>query len=77
MGWSENQFCSGSDPKDYVAFIDSDEHLHPDLLSFLDQEMVESLLMPWRLTASMNNGFFDAPQKRFFVFPQFLSLIHI
>ena len=62
MGWSENQFCSGPDPEDYVAIIDADEYLHPDLLSFLDQEKVKSLLIPWRLTASMNNGLFEAPQ---------------
>ena len=35
--------------EDYVAVIDADEYLHPDLLSFLEQEKVESLLMPWRL----------------------------
>ena len=56
--------------EDYVAVIDTDEYLHPDLFSFLDQEKVESLLMPWRLTASMDDRFFEAPQKRFFVFPQ-------
>ena len=62
MGWSENQFCLGPDTEDYVAVIDAGEYLHPDLLSFLDQEKVKSLLMPWRLTASMNNGLFEAPQ---------------
>lgn len=61
--------------EDYVAVIDADEYLHPDLFSFLDQEKVESLLMPWRLTASMNDGFFEAPQKRFFVFPQIKSIV--
>ena len=47
--------------EDYVAVIDADEYLHPDLFSFLDQEKVESLLMPWRLTASMDDRFFEAP----------------
>ena len=61
--------------EDYVAVIDADEYLHPDLFSFLDQEKVESLLMPWRLTASMDDGFFEAPQKRFFVFPQVKSIV--
>ena len=32
--------------EDYVAVIDSDEYLHPDLLSFLEEEKVESLLKP-------------------------------
>ena len=75
MGWSENQFCSGSDPEDYVAVIDADEHLHSDLLSFLGQEKVELLLMPWRLTASIHNGFFESPQKKFFVFTQVKSIV--
>ena len=61
--------------EDYVAVIDADEYLHPDLFSFLDQEKVESLLMPWRLTASLDDGFFEAPQKRFFVFPQVKSIV--
>ena len=61
--------------EDYVAVIDADEYLHPDLFSFLDQEKVESLLMPWRLTASMDDGFFEARQKRFFVFPQVKSIV--
>ena len=61
--------------EDYVAVIDADEYLHPDLFSFLDQEKVESLLMPWRLTASMDDSFFEAQQKRFFVFPQVKSIV--
>ena len=61
--------------EDYVAVIDADEYLHPDLFSFLDQEKVESLLMPWRLTASMDDEFFEARQKRFFVFPQVKSIV--
>ncbi|WP_038557360.1 glycosyltransferase family 2 protein [Synechococcus sp. KORDI-52] len=61
--------------EDYVAVIDADEYLHPDLFSFLDEENIESLLMPWRLTASMNDDFFEAPQKRFFVFPQVKSIV--
>ena len=53
--------------EDYVAVIDADEYLHPDLFGFLDEENVESLLMPWRLTASMDDDFFESAQKRFFV----------
>ena len=61
--------------EDYVAVIDADEYLHPDLFSFLDEEDVESLLMPWRLTASLDDGFFESPQKKFFVFPQVKSIV--
>ena len=61
--------------EDYVAVIDADEYLHPDLFSFLDEEKVESLLMPWRLTASMDDGFFESPHKKFFVFPQVKSIV--
>ena len=61
--------------EDYVAVIDADEYLHPDLFSFLDEEKVESLLMPWRLTASMEDGFFESPHKKFFVFPQVKSIV--
>ena len=61
--------------EDYVAVVDADEYLHPDLFSFLGQDKVESLLMPWRLTASLDDGFFEAPQKRFFVFPQVKSIV--
>ena len=61
--------------EDYVAVIDVDEYLHPDLFSFLDEEKVESLLMPWRLTASMDDGFFESPHKKFFVFPQVKSIV--
>ena len=61
--------------EDYVAVIDADEYLHPDLFSFLDEEGVESLLMPWRLTASLEDDFFESPQKKFFVFPQVKSIV--
>ncbi len=61
--------------EDYVAVIDADEYLHPDLFSFLDEEKVESLLMPWRLTASMDDAFFESPHKKFFVFPQVKSIV--
>ena len=61
--------------EDYVAVIDADEYLHPDLFRFLEEENVESLLMPWRLTASMDDDFFESAQKRFFVFPQVKSIV--
>ena len=61
--------------EDYVAVIDADEYLHPDLFSFLGEEDVESLLMPWRLTASLDDDFFESPQKKFFVFPQVKSIV--
>ena len=61
--------------EDYVAVIDADEYLHPGLFQFLEEENVESLLMPWRLTASMDDDFFESAQKRFFVFPQVKSIV--
>ena len=61
--------------EDYVAVIDADEYLHPDLFRFLDEERVESLLMPWRLTASLDDDFFESAQKKFFVFPQVKSIV--
>ena len=61
--------------EDYVAVIDADEYLHPDLFRFLDEECVESLLMPWRLTASLDDDFFESAQKKFFVFPQVKSIV--
>ena len=61
--------------EDYVAVIDADEYLHPDLFRFLDEEGVESLLMPWRLTASLDDDFFESAQKKFFVFPQVKSIV--
>jgi len=61
--------------EDYVAVIDADEYLHPGLFRFLEEENVESLLMPWRLTASMDDDFFESAQKRFFVFPQVKSIV--
>ena len=61
--------------EDYVAVIDADEYLHPDLFSFLDEGNIESLMMPWRLTASLDDDFFESPQKKFFVFPQVKSIV--
>ena len=61
--------------EDYVAVIDADEYLHPDVFDFLDDEDVESLLMPWRLTASLDDNFFESPRKKFFVFPQVKSIV--
>ena len=61
--------------EDYVAVIDADEYLHPGLFRFLEEENIESLLMPWRLTASMDDDFFESAQKRFFVFPQVKSIV--
>ena len=61
--------------EDYVAVIDADEYLHPELFRFLDGEDVESLQMPWRLTASLADDSFESPEKRFFVFPQVKSIV--
>ena len=61
--------------EDYVAVIDADEYLHPDLFRFLEEEDLESLLMPWRLTASLDDDFFERSQKKFFVFPQVKSIV--
>ena len=60
--------------EDYVAVVDADEYLHPDLFSFLDEGNIESLMMPWRLTASLDDDFFESPQKKF-VFPQVKSIV--
>lgn len=59
----------------YVAIIDADEYLHPGLFDFLVEEKVESLSMPWRLTASLDDDFFESSQKKFFVFPQVKSIV--
>ena len=61
--------------EDYVAVIDADEYLHPGLFRFLEEENIESLLMPWRLTASLDDDFFESAQKKFFVFPQVKSIV--
>ena len=61
--------------EDYVAVIDADEYLHPGLFDFLVEEKVEALSMPWRLTASLNDDFFESSQKKFFVFPQVKSIV--
>ena len=39
--------------EDYVAVIDADEYLHPDLLPFIQEEVFQSLAMPWRMTATL------------------------
>ena len=54
--------------EDYVAVIDADEYLHSGLFDFLVEEKVESLSMPWRLTASLDDDFFESSQKKFFCF---------
>ena len=61
--------------EDYVAVVDADEYLHPDLIDFLVEENVDSLAMPWRLTASLDDGFFESSRKKFFVFPQVKSIV--
>ena len=61
--------------EDYVAVIDADEYLHSGLFDFLVEEKVESLSMPWRLTASLDDDFFESSQKKFFVFPQVKSIV--
>ena len=59
---------------DYVAVVDADEYLHPDLVGFIQQESFESLAMPWRLTATLDDDGFESSVKRFFVFPQIKSV---
>ena len=54
--------------EDYVAVIDADEYLHSGLFDFLVEEKVESLSMPWRLTASLDDDFFESSQKNFLFF---------
>ena len=61
--------------EDYVAVVDADEYLHPGLFDFLVEENVDSLAMPWRLTASLDDGFFESSRKKFFVFPQVKSIV--
>ena len=61
--------------EDYVAVVDADEYLHPGLFDFIVEENVDSLAMPWRLTASLDDGFFESSRKKFFVFPQFKSIV--
>ena len=61
--------------EDYVAVIDADEYLHPDLIRFLQDEEFQSLAMPWRMTATLADDGFEAPRKRFFVFPQIKSVM--
>ena len=63
--------------EDYVANIVADEYLNPGLFDFLIEEKVESLSMPWRLTASMDDESFESSQKKFFVFPQVKSIVKI
>lgn len=61
--------------EDYVAVIDADEYLHPDLLPFIQEEKFQSLAMPWRMTASLADSGFESGLKRFFVFPQIKSVM--
>ena len=61
--------------EDYVAVIDADEYLHPDLLPFIQEEKFQSLAMPWRMTATLSDSGFESSLKRFFVFPQIKSVM--
>ncbi len=61
--------------EDYVAVIDADEYLHPDLLPFIQEEKFRSLAMPWRMTATLDDLGFESGLKRFFVFPQIKSVM--
>lgn len=61
--------------EDYVAVIDADEYLHPDLIRFIQQEDFQTLSMPWKMTASLSDQGFEAARKRFFVFPQIKSVM--
>ena len=60
--------------EDYVAVIDADEYLHPDLIDFIQQESFQSLAMPWRMTATLDADGFASSSKRFFTFPQIKSV---
>lgn len=61
--------------EDYVAVIDADEYLHPELIQFIQQEDFQTLSMPWKMTASLSDQGFEAARKRFFVFPQIKSVM--
>ena len=61
--------------EDYVAVIDADEYLHPDLLPFIQEEKFQSLAMPWRMTATLSDSGFESGAKRFFDFPQIKSVM--
>ena len=61
--------------EDYVAVIDADEYLRPDLIQFIQQEDFQTLSMPWKMTASLSDQGFEAARKRFFVFPQIKSVM--
>lgn len=55
--------------EDYVAVIDADEYLDPDLFPFIQEVRFQSLVMPWRMTATLSDSGFESSLKRFFVFP--------
>ncbi|MAR08158.1 MAG: glycosyl transferase family 2 [Cyanobium sp. NAT70] len=61
--------------EDYVAVLDADEYLHPDLIKFASKEDFQTLAMPWRLTATLDDHGFLHDKKKFFVFPQIKSIM--
>ena len=76
MKGRKNGAVRGLIKEDYVAVIDADEYLHPDLLLFIQEEKFQSLAMPWRMTATLSDSGFESGLKRFFVFPQIKSVMH-
>jgi hypothetical protein len=61
--------------EDYVAVVDADEYLHPDLLPFIQEEKFQSLDMSWRMAATLSDSVFASGLKWFFVFPQIKSVM--
>ena len=61
--------------EDYVAVVDADEYLHPDLIRFASKEDFRSMQMPWRMTATLDDKGFLKRRKPFFVFPQVKSIM--
>ena len=52
--------------EDYVSVIDADEYLHPEVIRFAYEEEFSSLLMPWRMTAALDDDGFVNSEKPFF-----------
>jgi hypothetical protein len=61
--------------EDYVSVIDADEYLHPEVIRFAYEEEFSSLLMPWRMTAALDDDGFVNSEKPFFVMPQVKTVV--
>ncbi|QPN61030.1 hypothetical protein H8F24_06905 [Synechococcus sp. CBW1002] len=61
----------------YSAIIDADEYLHPGTVKLLLSHDIQTLSMPWALTATLDFSRVESHKKQFILFPRGKEIVRV